>query len=276
MIPDHDLQKFRELIYKVTGMLFDEKKNYYISSRIEQRLRETGVSNYSEYYQNLIFNQSKVELQLFVESITINETYFFRDFPQLQGFAEKVLPDHMKIKEKRRDKNIKIWSAACSTGEEAYTLAIIMKEMLMGHADWTFQIEATDIDNKVLEFAANGIYSERSMKETPLVYRQKYFDKSDRGFKVKQELKENIKFKRINFMEESEMAKMRNFDFVFCRNVLIYFDDESRKRVVDSLFKALDFDGHLFLGHSESIGRITNAFVMKSIENFMTYKKPIR
>lgn len=273
MISQVELEKFRSLIYKVTGMLFDEKKNYYISSRIEQRLAETNQT-LTDYYQDLVFGNSKEELQKFVELITINETYFFRDFPQLQGFAEKIFPLYLEEKKKKNDKTLKVWSAACSTGEEAYTLAIILKEMVDGHGDWSITVDASDIDTKVLEHGKKGVYSDRSMKDTPLVYRQKYFDISGGQFYVRPVIKSMIKFSRVNFMDKAEMANKHNYDFIFCRNVLIYFDDESRKAVVESLFRALSPGGHLFLGHSESIGRITNVFETQSIDRFVSYRRP--
>lgn len=273
MISDTDLEKFRGLIYKITGMLFDEKKNYYISSRIEQRLQDTQKT-LSEYYQDLMFGTAKEELQRFVELITINETYFFRDFPQLQGFAEKIFPPYLQEKARRKDNVLKIWSAACSTGEEAYTLAIILKEMVDGHGEWNIQIDATDIDTKVLDHAKKGTYSDRSMKDTPLVYRQKYFDVNNGQFHVRPSLKNVVRFQRVNFMDKQEMSRMHNYDFIFCRNVLIYFDDESRKKVVEDLFKSLGSGGHLFLGHSESIGRITNIFETQTVDKFVSYRKP--
>ncbi len=272
-----DMQKFRTLIYNETGMLFDEKKDYYLTSRIEQRMKEARIPTVAEYYQTLMLGNTRDEFQKFVEAITINETYMFRDFPQLQGFAEKIFPAHVESKLKKKDKTMRVWSAACSTGEEAYTLAIILKEMLTGHGDWQINVIATDIDTKVLDIAKKGVYGARSMKDTPLAYRQKYFIAEDKdSFSAGPLLRNIIKFHQLNFMDKEEMRKMRNFDFIFCRNVLIYFDDNSRKKVVEQLYESLVPNGHLFLGHSESIGRITDFFETQTIQSFMSYRKPLR
>ncbi|MGZ3634311.1 MAG: CheR family methyltransferase [Parachlamydiaceae bacterium] len=272
---EQDLEKVRSLIYKETGMLFEPKKDYYIATRLQQRMDELGFKKFEEYYQSLIFDNQRQELQKFIEAITINETYFFRDFPQLQGFAEKVLPPYLEKKRKSYDSNLKIWSAACSTGEEPYTLSIILQEMIDDYSKWNVELKATDIDRNVLDWAKKGLYSERSMKETPLPYRPKYFLKKEDQWQVLQRTGSPIRFSQLNFVDRSAMRQMRGFDFVFCRNVLIYFDEESRKKVVNSLYDSLVPGGYLFLGHSESIGRISAAFELQNVDGFLCYRRPL-
>ncbi|MEC9282945.1 MAG: protein-glutamate O-methyltransferase CheR [Bdellovibrionota bacterium] len=269
-----DFEKLRDLIYRKTGMRFEAKKDYFLKSRIEQRMAELDLESYGDYMSELLFDRKGKEFQEFLEKITVNETYFFRDFPQLQGFAENVLPSYLEEKRKNGDYNLRIWSAACSTGEEAYTLSIIFNEVIDDIEKWNIEIVATDIDRSVLAKASEGIYSVRSMKETPLPYRAKYFTQNGNEFHVKHRMFENIEFKQLNLTDRIEMLKMRNFDFVFCRNVLIYFDDDSRKKVVAQLYDSLNHSGFLFLGHSESIGRITAAFKLRKIEGFLCYQKP--
>lgn len=270
-----ELDKIRNLIYKETGMLFEDKKNYYISARVKHRMIETGSKSFDEYYQTLMFEPQREELQKFIEEITINETYFFRDFPQLQGFAENVLPVYLEKKRKAGDFTLRIWSAACSTGEEAYTLSIILQEMIPDFQRWKVEIKATDIDRNVLAHAKEGIYGERSMKDTPDIYRTKYFTQDGLHWQANKKLKEIIKFEQINFVDRMVMRTMRGYDFVLCRNVLIYFDDDSRRKVVNSLYDSLVPGGHLFLGHSESIGRITAAFEFLNLEGFLCYRRPL-
>lgn len=269
------MNKLRSLIYKETGMLFEDKKDYYISARVQQRMEETGTESFHEYYQNLLFNTPRDELQKFIEAITINETYFFRDFPQLQGFAEQVLPPYLELKNKAGEKSLRIWSAACSTGEEAYTLSIIFQEMIDDYSRWRVELKATDVDRNVLDHAARGLYGARSMKDTPLPYRPKYFIKQGENWQVLKHTKDPIQFEQLNFMDRLAMRQMSHFDFVFCRNVLIYFDDSSRKQVVHSLYDSLKPGGYLFLGHSESIGRITAAFEMQKVGGFLCYRRPL-
>lgn len=273
---DRQIEKLRALIQKETGMVFDERRNYFIKSKIEQRMTDAGYPGFNEYYQELMFGERGGELQAFVEAVTINETYFFRDYPQLQGFAEKVFPTYLKSLSSTNS-SIRAWSAACSTGEEPYTLAIILREMLAEEKDkrWSVSVDATDINRSVLAFAQRGVYGARSMKDTPLEYRQRYFDFKNGEFQVKDSLKEDVKFSLVNLSERAEMRKMRGYDFVFCRNVLIYFDEEGRRKVVASLYDALRPGGYLFLGHSESIARITTAFELKSIGGFLCYRKPL-
>lgn len=273
-ISPQDLEKVRSLIYKETGMLFEENKNYYLTSRIKQRMAHVQASNFRDYYRQLIFEDRQGEIKSFIEAITINETYFFRDFPQLQGFAENVLPIYTKKKNEKLDFSLKIWSAACSTGEEPYTLSIILQEMIENSQKWTLRIDATDIDRKVLAAAKDGLYGERSMKDTPLIYRQKYFQQVSEGWQVNSQASKLVQFKELNLIDRAEMRKMKGYDFVFCRNVLIYFDDESRKKVVAALYDALLPGGYLFLGHSESVDRITAAFTLERVGNFLCYKKP--
>ncbi|MBF0315463.1 MAG: protein-glutamate O-methyltransferase CheR [Oligoflexia bacterium] len=256
-------------------MLFEEKKDYYLINRLQQRMSELGIISFNEYYKTLIFEDRSKELQSFIESITINETYFFRDFPQLQGFAEKVLPAYLEQKRKKFNSVLKVWSAACSTGEEAYTLSIILQEMIEDYAHWSVSVEATDIDRNVIGHAEKGIYSERSMKDTPEAYRKKYFVPMGEEWQVSKLKKHPIDFKTLNFTDKEAMKKMRNFDVIFCRNVLIYFDDQSRKSVVNLLYDSLIPGGHLFLGHSENIGRITAAFELQTLGGFICYRRPL-
>lgn len=268
----NDFTRVRDLIYKKTGMLFPESKNYYIESRVRQRMDALGLRSFDEYYKELVFSQNGGEDKEFIEAITINETYFFRDFPQLQGFAEQVLTNYTQEIDNQYQPLVSIWSAACSTGEEPYTLAIILKEML--GARFKTKITATDIDTTVLQRAQDGEYSERSMKDTPLEYRAKYFKKKGESWWVDPALTNEIDFRILNLIDRVEMRKMRGFDFVFCRNVLIYFDDESRRKVVSYLYDALKPGGYLFLGHSESIGRISAAFELQNIGGFLCYRRP--
>jgi chemotaxis protein methyltransferase CheR len=270
-----ELEKIRSLIYKTTGMLFEVKKDYYLNTRLLERMGETGAESFSEYYKDLVFDSQGSELQKLVESITINETYFFRDFPQLQGFAEKVLPAYLEQKTKLGSNDLRIWSAACSTGEEAYTLSIILQEMIDHYSSWKASIHATDVDRNVLDHARNGVYGERSMKDTPNEYRSKYFSNKNNQWQALDKAKAPISFSQLNFVDRQAMRKMRGFDFVFCRNVLIYFDDDSRKKVVESLYDSLLPGGYLFLGHSESIGRISAAFELQNIGGFLCYRRPL-
>lgn len=267
-------QRFVDLIYKRTGIWFEENKRYFIDKRLDERIAELGLENYREYYQLLKFATDQTELQQLVNRITINETYFFRDFPQLLGFAEEVLPQIVKKKILAGDRKIKIWSAGCSTGEEPYTLAIILLEMLPEPEKWTIEILASDINTRVLDFARKGYYNSRSVKDVPLEYLERYFTPHRELQLLNSKVRNMVKLKLINLMEEREMKAQVEYDIIFCRNVLIYFTPESRLSVLDSYYRSLKKGGYIYLGHSESVARITDAFKMERIGNSIVYYKP--
>lgn len=266
-------QQFIELIYKRTGIWFESNKRYYVDKRLHGRIVELGLDNYQEYYQLLKFSNNLREMQQLINRLTVNETYFFRDFPQLQGFAEEVLQHVVKAKVAKCNRNIKLWSAGCSTGEEPYTLAIILLEMLPDREKWTIEILATDINTKVLETARKGYYTSRSIKDVPLEYLERYFTKRQDMYLLNVEIRNMVDFKVLNLAEQQEMEQQVDYDFIFCRNVLIYFDTISRLKVLDNFYQSLKSGGFIYLGHSESVSRITNSFRMKRIGNNMAYYK---
>lgn len=270
-----EYEKITDLIYKKTGIRFESNKMYFVVKRIEKRLEELKISSVAEYIRYLYFlDKAGTEFQKLVELLTINETYFFRDFPQLRTFAEHCLPDVAEKKAKSNNKSLVIWSAGCSTGEEPYTIAIILKEMLNNINDWEINILATDIDTDAIEKAKIGIYEERSVKDVPLEYLNRYFTiLRDGRFKISDEIRSLVTFSYLNLGDRLSLRKYRGFDFIFCRNVLIYFDDISRKQVVDHFYIALNKGGYIFLGSSESLSRITNAFKLKRMGGNLVYAK---
>jgi len=273
-ITQNDLNRVRDFIFKETGIFYESKKDSYLKTRVCQRIAETGCENFQKWFHNLVFGSRDGEALNLIENLTVNETYFFRDFPQLRGFAEEVLPVYLEKKRKNRDYNLKLWSAACSTGEEPYTLSIILREMIEDFDLWDVRIEATDIDRRVLRHARLGLYGDRSMKDTPLPYRAKYFRKTAEGWQVLPSVTEPVFFEQLNLMDRLAMRRRRGYDFIFCRNVLIYFNDSSRKRVVSALYDTLLPGGYIFLGHAESVGRITAAFILERMGDFLCYRKP--
>ncbi len=273
-ITPEQLDQIRELIYKETGILVDGKKNYIMKARIEKRMLESKARSFREYQRKLLLSEKNGELQNLVEELTVNETYFFRDFPQLQGFAEKALPLLLSEKREQGDHTLKIWSAACSTGEEPYTLSIIVQEMIADYDDWTMTILATDVDRTVLRAARKGEYGTRAMKDTPLAYREKYFSSNGKTWQVLPHTAEPVRFEQMNLIDRRAMRRQSHYDFIFCRNVLIYFSDQSRKKVVNSFYDSLNPGGFLFLGSSESVGRITAAFELTRIDDYLFYRKP--
>jgi chemotaxis protein methyltransferase CheR len=266
-----EFTELRDLIYKRTGMFFAEKKLFFVQRHVLARAKECRFASVQEYLRYLKFSDFQgSEFQQLANLVTTNETYFFREFDQLACFAEDNLPELMNLH--AREKLIKVWCAACSTGEEAYTLSIILKEFLP--AGWRYQILATDIDQNVLTRARTGVYNDRSVKEVPDEYYSKYITHTRDGHSVNANIRDSIRFEHLNLMDESAMQRNQNFDAVFCRNVLIYFDDLSRRTVVNYLYNALRSGGYIYLGHSESVGRITSKFHLRRFSKVLVYQKP--
>jgi len=273
-IPQNSVDKIRALIYKETGMFVESNKDYLIKTRLENRMSALKCGTFQEYYHLLLFGGNG-EIDNFIEEMTINETYFFRDFPQLQGFADIVLPDYLEGKRQRGARSLRTWSAACSNGCEPYTLAIMLREVIDDFQDWELRIDANDIDRKVLQHARIGLYDERQVKDIPAVYKAKYFIETAHGWKILPTAARHVEFEHMNLIDHASMRRKRDFDFIFCRNVLIYFDDDSRKRVVNMFYDALAPGGYLFLGSSESVGRISAAFTLERKAGFLSYRKPL-
>lgn len=270
-----EFERLSDFIYRKSGIRFEPKKIYFVVKRVEKRMDALAIKTFTEYLRYLRFSdRDGREFQSLIDLLTVNETYFFRDFPQLQTFAEHCLPDVVNKKLSCKDMTLRIWSAGCSTGEEPYTLSIILYEMLDDIKDWNVEILASDIDRRALERAKRGVYDRRSIKDVPSEYLNRYFLAHSNGsFVIGEEAKSVVKFEHLNLSDRMVLRKWRGFDFIFCRNVLIYFDDVSRKQVVDHFYIALNRGGYIFLGSSESIGRITTAFKMKRADNYIVYCK---
>jgi chemotaxis protein methyltransferase CheR len=269
-----DYKDLTAFIYKKSGINFEDKKRYFINKRLEKRLFALGIESARDYIRFLKFKDREgTEFQELMNLLTVNETYFFREFATLEVFAEFCLQEIAEKKEKEKDDTIRIWSAGCSTGEEPYTLAIIVRELLDKHEDWNVEIVATDIDLSALEKAKNARYDDRSVKDVPEEYYEKYFNYIDGCHVPVKAIRDMVRFEHINLNDKMQMRRQRGFDFIFCRNVLIYFDEISRKQVVDHYYIALNRGGYIFLGHSESVGRITTAFSIKRFGRNVVYYK---
>ncbi|MGB9887527.1 MAG: CheR family methyltransferase [Moorellales bacterium] len=275
MTPD-EFGKLRDYIYRKTGLYFDDKKLYYVERRVEERMRATGMDRFGAYFNWLRFEPSQAEFQQLLNALTVNETYFFREYDQLRCFAEEALPELLAACGGGSAKRLRVWSAGCSTGEEAYTLAIILKEMTeglpTGPVHW--EVHATDLNTEVLETARRGVYGRRAVRGVPEVYLQRYFTCCADGlYRVSETLRAGVRFYPLNLLDREAMRTMRDFDAIFCRNVLIYFDDASRRQVALYFYEALRPGGFIFLGHSESMSRIAPIFRLRRFNNAIIYQK---
>jgi chemotaxis protein methyltransferase CheR len=265
--------KLSKLIYRKLGLMFDEKKIYFLNKRVERRIGQLGLKDADEYLFQLGYCDGKGdEMQALANLVTTNETYMFREFEQLAGFADVCLPELVTAKLKTSDRRIRIWCAGCSSGEEAYSLAIIVREVFPDSKNWDVRITATDIDENMLQLARNAVYGDRSVKGVPDAY-SKHLVPSVTGFKIHPDTARLVYPEKLNLNDPQQMKAMRSYDFIFCRNVLIYFDDESRRTVVNHFYDSLNPKGYIFLGHSESVGRITSAFRLKKSGGHLLYAK---
>lgn len=270
-LSQQDFESFRNLINEKTGIFFGERKKYFLTSRISTRMEVRRLTRAREYWHFL--NTDPKELSNFIDDIIIPETYFFRDYPQLKIFAEDALPLVCEEKRKKYNNTLKIWSAGCSTGEEPYTLSIILLEMIEDFNTWNIDILGTDISKKALKKSQQARYNSRSLKDVPAEYKRKYFISSNAHYEVKPEVKRLVYFDYLNLMDEMRMQTKKGVDFIFCRNVLIYFDLESSKKVINCFYDALNKGGYIFLGSSESISRLSAAFKLVRFKNGLAYKK---
>jgi len=271
-IAKEEMIPIRDLVLQTAGMLFEEKKFYFIEKRIQKRMQATNSSSAKEYYRLLKLGSGN-EMSQLLEELTTNETYFYRNLPQLESFSEEALAAIVAEKRQRGDYSIRLWSAACSSGEEPYTLVMMAKEKIADFSRWKFEVVATDLDTKILAKAKAGIYDQRSVKDVPPLVLSRYFSKENGKYAVKDDIKKHVKFQQLNLMDRSGMRRMQGFDSAFCRNVLIYFDEDSRKRVVASIYDALNPGGFIFLGHSESVGKLSAAFKLVKFKKSLSYQK---
>ena len=269
-----NLQKLSELIYQKLGLYFDEKKVYFLKSRVAKRMAARGLSSAQEYVFLVHYGDPNgVEMQALANLVTTNETYMFREYDQLQAFANHCLPEVLSAKQARGDRTLRIWSAGCSSGEEPYTLAMILQEVFPQAQNWDCRIDATDIDENMLQKVAAARYGQRSVNDVPEEFRLKFLIPSGEEWVVRKRTAALVRPRHLNLHDRMALREMRGFDFIFCRNVLIYFDDLSRKAVVDHFYNALNPGGFVFLGHSESVGRITSAFQLRRFEEHLVYVK---
>ncbi len=267
-------QEIRKYIYNSTGIYFQDNKKYLLESRLQRRISYLGLKSYEEYFTLLKSNKNTEEKRYFYEAITINETFFFRNQPQLDALASKVFPEIIQKKQEQKKNKLRVWSAACSSGEEAYSLAMVFDDLVKPkYPGIDIEIIGTDISTAVIETAKNGIYKEYSVRNIPPYYLKKYFLINGNSFEVKSELKKLVSFNILNLYDDIMMKTMFNFDVIFCANVLIYFDNASKIKVVSHLYNSLNRGGYLFIGYSETLQGISKAFKLVSFPKTVGYKK---
>lgn len=274
VITDADFQKFAEFFYRKTGIHFDEGKRYFVDKRLVDRIESTGAENFRAWFVALRFETDGAEMQQLVNIMTVNETYFFREAYQFDCLVNSLLDEI--VARKPPGSRIRIWSVPSSTGEEPYSIALYLLERWAKIDQYDVEILSSDIDTAVLESARRGVYSPRSVAQLPKPYLKKYFTPhGDNEFKISRDLVDAVEFSRVNLSEPADTRRFRNIDVIFCRNLLIYFDDLSRRVAAEAMFDALAPGGFICLGHSESMSRMSSLYTVRRFPDAMVYQRPL-
>jgi chemotaxis protein methyltransferase CheR len=287
-LSEPELKLLQALVYQECGMHFDERRAHFLQDRLQRRLKECHLDSFYSYYRLLISKEGKQELARLLENLTVNETSFFRNKAQMELFQKHILDGILRAKQTRGDQFLRIWSAGCSTGQEPYTIAMMVADSLAYHhlrspgpientwpkplipAPWKVEILASDINYQVLRAGQEGIYAEHHMNSVDYNYRLRYFDKVGERYAIKKALKEFIHFDFHNL--KTEYLPQRN-DVIFCRNVMMYFDEPEQKRLVEKFARCLNPGGYLLVGHAESLLGLTDKFTMIYRDSGTAYQK---
>lgn len=283
-----ELNLLRTLVYQECGMCFDEHRLPFLCDRVNRRLKSCQIDNFYDYYQLLTSYEGKRELTVLVENLTVNETSFFRNRPQLELFRKHVLESLLARKQKQRDWSLRIWSAGCSTGQEPYTLVMLVADALAYYylrnplpfdvpypkplipPPWRVEILASDINYSVLRAAQEGMYTEEQMEPVDYIYRLRYFDKVGERYAIKDSVKQLVHFDFHNL--KTQFLPQGN-DIIFCRNVMIYFDEAEQTRLIQKFYRCLNPEGYIFVGHAESLLNMPDRFRLIHKENGTAYQK---
>ncbi len=258
--------KFRDLIYNHSGIHFSDTNRTILESRLKERLRVSGIEHLAEYYSLILKNEG--ELKILLDSVTTNLTRFFRNTSHFRTFENYVIPDLVNSKRASGNNKIKLWSAGCSTGEEPYSLAISLKEILP--PDFQIEITASDLSLKSLLTAKEGFYPDTRIGGVPEKHLKKYFEITGNGVRIRDEIKSLIKFDYHNLKFDSGL---KDQDVIFCRNVIIYFDEQAQQNVINKFYDVLNNHSYLFIGHSESLFGMNTKFEFLKTDWACIYSK---
>lgn len=275
-LSDNDFVQFRDFVYSHCGIYFHASKKYFLESRIQRRMEAVGQSSLQGYYKQIATKGAPTEeLKRLLDEVTTNETCFFRNMPQLAALEKQLLPEVAEAKGKIGFRKLRIWSAASSSGEEPYTLAMLLLEKRATLLkDWIIEIVGTDINETVLAQAREGVYNSYSVRNTPENYLKKYFRKEGEGkYILSPDVRKFVTFSHMNLYDDTKMLFMKSFDFIFCANVLIYFDMASKSKVVQHFYNNLQPYGYFFIGQSESLHGVNDKFKTVHFPGGFAYKK---
>jgi len=285
-VSDAELKLLQALVYQECGMHFDSRREHFLQDRLQRRLKECQLDSFYSYYRLLISDQGREELSKLLEDLSINETSFFRNKAQLDLFHRHILVDILQRKKEAGDFSLRFWSAGCSTGQEPYTIAMLVADALQNHershvslpliwpkppipAPWKIEITASDLNYSVLRAGQEGSYSESQMASVDYSYRLRYFDKVGERYVIKKAVKELVHFDFHNL--KTNYLPQHN-DVIFCRNVMMYFDEPEQKRLVEKFARCLNPGGYLLVGHAESLRNLSEEFTLLYRESGTAYQ----
>ena len=287
-LSEAELKLLQTLVYQECGMHFDERRVHFLQDRLQRRLKACQLDSFYSYYRLLTSREGKQELAALLENLTVNETSFFRNKPQLELFHKIILEELLRRKHERRDWSLRVWSAGCSTGQEPYTVAMLICDSLAYYylrnplpiempspkplipPPWKVEIIGSDMSYAGLRAAQEGSYSESQMEPVDYTWRLRYFEKTGDRYAAKKALKDLVQFDFHNL--KAEFLPQRN-DVIFCRNVMIYFDDAEQKRLIEKFHRCLNPEGYLFVGHAESLFGLSKKFRMIHHNNGTAYQR---
>lgn len=269
---EDEFRKLCEYLYRRTGMIFTEAKRYYVERRVWERMEATGSTSFSDYFP-LLRTDRHDEIQQLVNAFTVNETYFYREEHQLKCLTNDLLGE--RVTGKRAGETIRIWSTPCSTGEEPYSLAMWLLEHWQQVDEYDVEILGSDIDTRALELARAGVFGKRAlMRLTPELIDRYFEPLPAQKWQIIPQLRDSVSFTSVNLVEPEQTRSHGRFDVIFCRNVLIYFDDVSRRVAAENLYENLLPGGFICLGHTESMSRISSLFEVRRFADAIVYQRP--
>ena len=273
-LSDREFQMFRALIFEKSGISLNEGKKELVRTRLGTRMREGGFKSYMDYFKYIKEDRTETELVTLLDAISTNLTSFFREINHFHFLTKTIIPEMVAKKRTSGMKEARVWSAGCSSGEEPYSIAFTLMDHMETIQTWDVKILATDISTQMLERAARGLYKEDNVKSLPKNVVLKYFQKEQSEektfYQVRKEVRDIVHFKRFNLMTATFPFK-RKFDFIFCRNVMIYFDKPTQQTLINKFFNHLTPGGYLLIGHSESLTGVHHQF--KYVQPTI-YRKP--
>jgi chemotaxis protein methyltransferase CheR len=272
---DAEFRRFRDLFRDACGLHFGAESRFLLEKRVLRRMQELGLGSFAAYHL-LLRREAKgdEELATIIDELTTNETYFFRERNQLRALVAEILPELLAARQRAGGSVVSIWSAGCSSGEEPYSIVMLAREQGF-EPGRDFRVYASDISRKMLHKARRGLYRPASLRDTDAETRARHFTEKEGLFRIADDVKRHVVFTHLNLMDRSRMGLLGTMDVILCRNVIIYFDLETKQRVIKTFEEKLRPGGYLLLGHSESLINVSTAFELRSLQHDLVYRKPI-